>query len=141
MRGNIRRNQFQSLVISLGILIGLVGLIGCGSDEVSDTDLVMDSFVVGDLSSSDNLAESLDCRIDGEVLDCSVALLLTHLEIDGTTARDKCRFICDNGLEHGERGLIGSWCDVACEACISIVGLDCESCDLLSEETIDPQCP
>lgn len=121
--------------------MGLVGVFGCDYEEISRTDSGMDSFVVGDSSISDSQAESMECTIDGEVLDCSVALLLTHSEIDGATAQDKCMFICENGLEQGESGLFGTWCDVACDACISIGGIDCESCDLLSDDVTDPQCP
>lgn len=123
--------------------MGFVSLLGCNSGEIPGTDYGLgDSSVVADSHVLDSQVEPVaHCTIEGEPIDCGLALLLTHSEIDGVTARDKCESICENGFDQGENGLHGTWCDVACDACISITGLGCETCHLLSDETTDPVCP
>ncbi|HNU69558.1 MAG TPA: hypothetical protein PKG82_10440 [Myxococcota bacterium] len=110
---------------------------GCGSEE----DRGLDTGLVDSESSDIDGSSGLDCRIEGQLIDCSAAFVLTHQEIAGDSARAKCHFVCENGLEAGENGLAGSWCDVACDSCISIHGLTCDDCNLLSEDEGVPQCP
>ena len=129
-----RTGLFRIVALSLIVMSSCPG---CGSDDDRGLDTGLSDTDSPDIDGS----SGLDCRIEGLPIDCSTALFLTHQGIAGDSARAKCHFVCENGLEAGENGLAGSWCDVACDSCISIHGLTCDDCNLLSEDEGVPQCP
>lgn len=79
-------------------------------------------------------ATSPTCTFESEPFDCSSAFYLNHPVIEGDTARAKCHAVCNGAAAlDGEYGLNGTWCDQSCYACISVIGMTCEACCLLSD--------
>lgn len=109
-------------------------LVACEADKSAGDTPADVNEVSGDAVSECRPVTSPSCMFDSKACDCSVAFFLNHPETLGDTPRAKCLAVCASETPLiGEFGLNGTWCDAACSACITVTGLTCDACCLLSD--------
>lgn len=128
-RPGVRRMKHRAHAIA-----GLLVLVACDADKRAG-DVPPDATEVSeDIVAECRPATSPTCTFESKPCDCGVAFLLNHPGISGDTPRAKCRAVCAGEAPLiGENGLNGTWCDAACNACITVAEMTCEACCLLSD--------